>query len=91
MRFAAIFGLIAFASAQAPACAASVDREQAIQTMQGKCYATQASSAANGNAEKCECIARTFVNSLTPAELTNPTPSATTNYKMARARQNCGL
>jgi hypothetical protein len=63
-------------------------RAQLVTQMKDNCYSS------NGDADpsvkaKCDCIARTFVGSLTQGEISNPKPSAAINAKIAAARRAC--
>jgi len=67
---------------------AAVDRPHLIDQMKASCYSSNAN---NDPAikSKCECYARTFVESLTPGEIAVPKPSAAIQAKLRAARQAC--
>ena len=66
------------------------NRPALIQQMMENCYTNHANDDPATKA-KCECFARAFVNSLTPAEIAVPRKSAAINAKVADARRMCRL
>jgi len=77
------------ACAGVPAVAAGqVDRPQLIQAMKANCFSQHGNDAPQEKA-KCDCYARTFVGSLTDAEIAVPQRSAAINAKLAAARHAC--
>ena len=87
----AAMAVILFA-AHASAAEATLDKPKLIAALKSEmrkdCFTTQANAAPAVKA-KCECLADTFVNSLTPGEIAVPKQSAAINAKLAAARHAC--
>jgi hypothetical protein len=83
---AGFIGLVAATALAQPT--APITRPQLIAAMQDDCFTTHANASASEKA-KCACLAKTFVESLTPGEIAVPKQSAAINAKLAAARHAC--